>query len=181
MTFASLLQLCYSSFHENQASQMNIPAQDTTMIHTLQKEVVLGTTIGECWKFLQNPHNLNDITPPDLDFQIVSPTPEKMYNGLMIEYRIRIPLLGGQTWLTEIRHIRESESFVDEQRYGPFRFWHHFHGIEEVEAGVLSRDRVTYIMPFGAVGEFLHWFYVRTTLERIFSYRQTRLLQLFPG
>lgn len=150
------------------------------MIHTLQKEVVLGITVDECWEFLRNPHNLNDITPPDLHFRIVSPVPQRMYNGLLIEYQIRIPLLGRQTWLTEIRHVREKESFVDEQRHGPFRFWHHHHWIEERGSGVLSHDRVTYIMPFGVAGEILHRLSIRATLERIFSYRQTRLKQLFP-
>lgn len=151
------------------------------MIHTLNKEVYLGTTINECWKFLRNPYNLNDITPPDLDFRIISSVPERMYNGLVIEYRIRIPLLGHQTWLTEIRHVREEESFVDEQRYGPFRFWHHAHWLRESGSGVVSYDKVTYVMPFGVAGEIVHRLAVRATLERIFSYRQTRLQQLFPG
>lgn len=151
------------------------------MIHTLYREVALATTMEACWDFLKNPQNLNDITPTDLDFRIVSPVPERMYNGLLVEYRIRIPLFGEQTWLTEICHVCDCKSFVDEQRYGPFRFWHHFHEIEARKDGVLSRDRVHYIMPFGMVGELLHRFYVRATLERIFSYRQTRLQQLFPG
>ena len=172
------LQLCYSSAET--PSSCHPLASRSQMIHTLYTEVVLATTIERCWEFLQNPHNLNDITPPDLDFRIVSTTPETMYNGLLVEYRIRIPLLGKQTWLTEIRHVREGISFVDEQRYGPFRFWHHFHEIKATKDGVLSCDRVNYIMPLGVIGEVLHRFYFRATLERIFSYRRTRLQQLFP-
>ena len=150
------------------------------MIHTLQKEVVLGATIDTLWDFLKNPENLNDITPPDLHFRIVSPIPSVMFNGLLIQYRIRIPLLGEQRWLTEIRHIREQQSFVDEQRQGPFRFWHHYHGIEQCDEGVRSRDLVTYVMPFGWVGEIVHLVMVQKTLERIFNYREERLRQLFP-
>ncbi len=150
------------------------------MLYTLEKEVLLNTSISECWEFLRNPDNLNEITPPDLHFKIVSRVPEQMYNGLLIEYSIRIPGIGTQHWVTEIRHILEQRSFVDEQRCGPFRFWHHYHEIEQVENGVISRDRVNYVMPFGIIGRTLHTLTIRKTLQRIFKYREEQLHRLFP-
>lgn len=151
------------------------------MIKYLEKIVVLPTSIEKCWSFLQNPANLNAITPPDLQFRIISPIPEEMHEGLLIEYLIRIPMLGRQRWLTEIRHVREKCSFVDEQRYGPFRFWYHLHELRPGEGGVISRDLVTYVMPLGLLGECIHLLYVRRTLERIFSYRKQRLLDIFSA
>lgn len=150
------------------------------MIYTLQKEVLLNTSIPECWDFLSHPANLNDITPPYLNFKIISRVPDRMHNGLLIEYSIRIPILGQQSWLTEIRHVREHQSFVDEQRSGPFRFWHHYHEIEQKENGLVSRDRVTYIMPFSYAGRILHYVSIGKTLERIFSYREAQLIGRFP-
>ena len=151
------------------------------MIKYLEQVVVLPTTVEECWSFLQNPANLNAITPADLHFQIISPIPQEMHEGLLIEYLIRIPMLGNQRWLTEIRPIRAPRRFVDDQRYGPFRFWYHLHELRPGEGGVISRDLVTYVMPFVIVGEFLHRLYVRRTLERIFSYRRQQLLAIFPA
>ncbi len=150
------------------------------MIYTLQKETLLGCSLEKSWEFLRNPANLNRITPPDLDFQIISEVPGEMFNGLLIEYAIRIPGLGRQRWLTEIKHIQPYHSFVDEQRYGPFALWYHFHEITETDEGVQSRDKVTYIMPLGQLGRILHYLSIHRTLKRIFTYREEQLKKLFP-
>ena len=107
------------------------------------------------------PENLNRITPPELDFEIITDLPDEMLNGLIIEYRIGIPLLGKQGWLTEIKHIRPQHSFVDEQRVGPYQLWYHYHEITEVEDGVRFIDRVHYALPFGPLGALAHILYVR--------------------
>jgi ligand-binding SRPBCC domain-containing protein len=150
------------------------------MIYTLQKETVLGCSLETSWEFLRNPKNLNLITPPDLHFQIVTEVPEEMFNGLLIEYSIRIPGIGRQRWLTEIKHLQPYRSFVDEQLYGPFTLWYHFHEITEADKGVRSRDKVTYILPLGQLGRLLHYISIRKTLERIFNYREKQLTKLFP-
>lgn len=126
------------------------------------------------WQFISTPSNLNRITPEWLSFQVVSPVPELMYDGLLIEYRIRIPGLGRRHWLTEIKHIRPGRSFVDEQRLGPYRFWYHYHEIIPVDTGVEMLDRVTYVPPMGFIGSLVHPLYIRPMLRRIFDYRQCR-------
>jgi ligand-binding SRPBCC domain-containing protein len=92
---------------------------DLSLMYTLAKEQLVTASLKECWNFLKNPANLNVITPDDLDFLIISPVPEDMFDGLIIDYRISIPLFGAQRWLAEIKHIRHQKSFVDEQRIGP--------------------------------------------------------------
>ena len=90
-------------------------------IHTLYREQTVATDLDTAWDFISRPENLNEITPDDMHFQIVSDVPERMRDGLIIEYRIGIPLLGKQVWLSELKHIRERHSFVDEQRVARVR------------------------------------------------------------
>lgn len=147
-------------------------------MYILERQQLVTSPLEEAWRFLQHPQNLNRITPPDLRFRIVSPVPEIMYNGLIIEYRVTIPMMGTHGWVTEIKHIRERHSFVDEQRLGPYRFWYHYHEIEQQGDQVLLLDRVYYQPPFGPLGTLLHWLHIGKTLNRIFDYRGQALKQL---
>lgn len=147
-------------------------------MYILERQQLVCATLDKVWHFLKNPANLNTITPEDLHFQIISDIPEEMFNGLVIEYRIQIPLFGTRKWLAEIKHIRQCRSFVDEQRIGPYSFWYHYHELEEVENGVLIKDRVFYKVPFGLLGRTLHFFFIRKTLKRIFEYRGLRLAEI---
>jgi ligand-binding SRPBCC domain-containing protein len=150
-------------------------------MYTLEREQIVHTSLDEAWIFLRDPGNLNKITPDDLDFQIVSPVPEVMFNGLLIEYKITIPFFGGQQWIAEIKHIREFHSFVDEQRIGPYTFWYHYHELNEVENGVRLIDRVYYDVPWSFAGRQLHRMIIRKTLGRIFDYRSEKLSNIFNG
>nr|WP_321465657.1 SRPBCC family protein [uncultured Desulfobulbus sp.] len=150
-------------------------------MYILERQQKVSGSLEQAWNFLQNPANLDRITPPDLKFRIVTDVPEIMYNGLIIEYRITIPLIGTHSWITEIKHIREGLSFVDEQRLGPYRFWFHYHEIRQEEDGVLLIDRVHYQPPMGLVGRILHRLYIRRTLEGIFEYRRERLEAFLGG
>ena len=141
-------------------------------IHKLYREQIISTEIDKAWEFIRTPRNLNRITPDDMSFEIVSDLPEEMYNGLLIEYKIGIPIIGKQTWLSELKHIRDRHSFVDEQRFGPYRFWYHYHEIKEVDGGVCFIDRVNYIMPFGPFGAIARELYVKKQLNKIFDYRR---------
>lgn len=144
-------------------------------IHRIQKEQVIATDIETAWNFIRKPSNLNEITPDSLDFTIISDVPDIMYDGLLIEYRIGMPLIGRQPWLTEIKHVRDHHSFVDEQRIGPYKMWLHYHEITEVEGGVRFCDEVHYTMHAGPIGELVHALYVRKQVEQIFNYRETAL------
>jgi ligand-binding SRPBCC domain-containing protein len=147
-------------------------------IYTLAREQTIPTTLVKAWAFISSPANLDAITPPEMSFEIVSKVPEVMYNGLLIEYRVGIPFLGQQTWLTELKHIRENRSFVDEQRIGPYKIWYHYHEIREVEDGVRFTDQVTYVMPFGPLGDIVRRFYVKKQLEHIFNFRKQAMVEL---
>ena len=144
-------------------------------MYILERQQRVGATMEQAWDFLQNPANLDRITPSDLRFRIVTEVPAIMHEGLIVEYRITIPLFGAHTWVTEIKHIHPGHSFVDEQRLGPYRFWYHYHEIRQEGDAVLLVDRVCYQPPMGPLGQILHRLYIRRTLERIFDYRRKRL------
>jgi ligand-binding SRPBCC domain-containing protein len=149
-------------------------------MHFLEREIILNAEVERVWEFMATPANLNELTPPELHFQIVSVLPEKMYDGLTILYAIQIPLFGKRRWLTEIKHIDQGKYFVDEQRIGPYRLWYHEHSIEKAgENQTRMIDRVSYKLPFGVLGSLVHQFWVENMLESIFDYRAKRLSELF--
>lgn len=147
-------------------------------MYTLKRSIVVPTTLEEAWDFIRRPQNLNLITPDDMEFQIVSEVPEEMYNGLIVKYIVNIPVMGSQEWVSEIKHVREMRSFVDEQRIGPYKLWYHYHEIEEVEGGILFTDEVTYEVPYGIFGKIAHGVFIGKTLDRIFNYRNERFKEL---
>ena len=147
-------------------------------MYTLYKETQVATTKQNAWAFISNPANLNLITPEDMAFEIRSELPDKMFEGMLVEYRVKIPLIGTQLWLSELKHIVPGESFVDEQKIGPYKLWYHYHGLEAVSGGIKVIDRVTYAVPFGLMGKTVHALFIRRTLDRIFEYRTDRLTDL---
>ena len=148
-------------------------------IHQLHNELTIQTDLDTAWDFISSPKNLDLITPDDMVFEIVSDLPEKMQEGLLVEYRVGIPFLGKQTWLSELKHIRKRHSFVDEQLVGPYKLWLHYHEISKVEDGVRFVDHVNYIMPFGPLGAIARAIYVKGQLKRIFDYRTEAMIQHF--
>jgi len=148
-------------------------------MHILEREVILNTDPNTLWDFLSTPLNLNDLTPPELHFKILSDVPDKMYNGLTILYEIQIPIFGKRRWLTEIKHIETGNFFVDEQRVGPYKHWYHQHRVEAFENKAKMIDRVYYQLPFGVLGLLVHKLWVKNMLETIFNYRASRLEERF--
>lgn len=151
------------------------------MLQRLITEQPVSGDPAAIWDFFSRPQNLNELTPPQLRFRIVGEPPRRMYAGLLIEYRVRV-LPGVWTrWVTEIPHVREGEYFVDEQRIGPYRLWHHEHHFTPTPGGVLMTDRVTYDIGWGMLGRIAGWLWVDAQVARIFDYRATRIQTLFPG
>ncbi len=149
-------------------------------IHVFRCTQLVPVPRDRCWSFFSDPRNLEKITPRALDFRVLSELPAAIRPGLMIEYRVR-PLLGiPMTWLTEITHVRESESFVDEQRVGPYAVWHHEHFFRDARAGCTEiEDLVHYVPPFGPLGEIVHPFLIAPELRKIFAFREQAVRQLF--
>jgi len=139
----------------------------------------LPIDLSVAWDFFSDPRNLVRLTPPFLGIEITSEPSPRMVPGMIITYKVR-PLLGIPIrWVTEITHVREPHLFVDEQRFGPYRFWHHQHQFREVDGGIEMEDLVHYGLPFGDIGRFLGGSHVRRQLARVFSFRKTFLEETF--
>ena len=150
------------------------------MTHHLAATQIIGISVERAWDFFSDPRNLPKITPPEMDFAILTDLPARIYPGMMIEYRVR-PLLGIPVrWLTEITHVDPKKSFVDEQRIGPYRIWHHEHRFEKLdEERTEVIDAVTYVLPFGRLGDLVHPFLVKPRLEKIFTFREKAVKDFF--
>lgn len=145
-------------------------------IHTTQK---LPISLQEAWDFIANPKNLAVITPDTMGFKTLSGDDGKMFAGQIIEYTIT-PLFGlKMSWVTEITHVQDNAFFVDEQRYGPYAFWHHKHFLKEIPGGVEMEDIVHYKLPMGFLGRLVHPFLVKPKLKEIFDFRHKKLVELF--
>jgi ligand-binding SRPBCC domain-containing protein len=152
-------------------------------IYLLEREQLVGKPPERVFPFFARPENLALITPPSLDFRLLTPSPVGMERGRTVDYTIRI--LGMPVrWRTLISEYDPPRQFVDEQLSGPYCFWHHTHSFEAQGDGTLIRDRVRYALPLFLIGlgrDLVHRLYVRRELEAIFDYRRDVFASLFGG
>lgn len=156
-------------------------------VYRFEKRQKLNANIKEVWEFFSNPQNLPKITPPEMQFEITSPFIDKTYPGQIITYFVR-PLMGIKVaWTTEITQLEEGKMFIDEQRFGPYKFWHHQHFFEQTEEGILMTDIIHYALPFNFLSDFLRFFIrinlanfiVEKKLKHIFEFRKNQISKLF--
>lgn len=148
-------------------------------IYTLTVSQRLPISLEVAWEFFSSPENLKRITPDHMGFQITSGKTDKMYPGQIISYKVA-PLPGVKTnWVTEITHVQKGEFFVDEQRFGPYRMWHHEHHFQQEGGEILMTDKVSYKIPFGIFGHLAQMLFVKRQLKGIFNYRVRALEEIF--
>jgi len=148
-------------------------------VYRIHRRQVLPIDLERAWTFFWTPHNLEAMTPSFLNFRITSDLSDGAYSGLIITYRIAAVAGIPMTWVTEIKHVNEPFMFVDEQRLGPFRFWHHQHRFREVPGGIEMEDIVHYVMRLGWLGQLVHRIFIRRRLEHIFDFRCAYLNERF--
>lgn len=150
-------------------------------MYQLKSTQFIPASLETCWDYFSSPKNLKEITPKNMGFIIKTDLPSKMYEGMMIEY-IVTPLLGiPMNWITEIKTVKEGVFFIDEQRKGPYKIWHHEHHFKVVDGGIEMTDIVSYEVPFGILGKLVHPIIVRPKLEQIFQYRTKKINEIFPA
>ena len=137
--------------------------------------------LEDAWDFFSSPLNLARITPKEMGFNITSPftADTKMYEGMIITYKIT-PLFGVKmNWMTEITHVKDGEYFVDEQRFGPYALWHHEHHFKKIKGGVHMTDILNYAIPYGPFGSIANKIIVERQIKKIFAYREKASVDLF--
>jgi ligand-binding SRPBCC domain-containing protein len=141
-------------------------------MYTLKAEQVIPISLDVAWDFFSNPNNLPKITPSWLNLKVTSDLPDKMYQGMIITYKV-YPVFGiPQNWVTEITTVKEKNFFIDEQRFGPYKFWHHQHHFKEINDGVEMRDIVSYALPFDPLSRSLNKLLVDKKVKGIFKFRK---------
>jgi ligand-binding SRPBCC domain-containing protein len=149
-------------------------------IYTLDQVQLVRKPLSEVFAFFADPSNLQLLTPPLLNFRILTPVPIEMREGALIDYRISVrgfPL----RWRTRIEAYDPMRSFVDVQLLGPYRSWRHTHAFEGRREGTEMRDLVEYSLPLGPLGDLAHSLFVRRDLQTIFDYRRGAIERLLES
>lgn len=149
-------------------------------VYQLKRIQKIPVAMETAWKFFSDPNNLLTITPPFLNLKMTNELyGDEAYPGQIITYRVK-PLLGIPLfWMTEITHVERLKFFVDEQRKGPYKLWHHQHHFKPIEGGVEMTDLVHYRLPFGFLGSIANSLIVHSKLEEIFRFRFEKVEELF--
>jgi len=150
------------------------------MIHTIYKKQQLNCDIEEAWRFFSSANNLATITPPEMNFTVLTKMEDdEIFEGMIIDYYVS-PIMGIEMkWKTEITHVDFQKSFTDFQKKGPYKLWNHRHDFIVNDHGVFMKDLVKYELPFGFLGEIVHKLFVRKKIEHIFNYRYKVLEEIF--
>jgi ligand-binding SRPBCC domain-containing protein len=146
--------------------------------HILERKQLIQRPREEVFEFFADAGNLERITPPELNFQIITPQPIDIKKGALIDYQLKlrgIPI----TWKTEITQWNPPFDFVDSALKSPYKQWIHLHTFEEGKQGeTIMKDIVRYRLPFEPLGDVAH-FYVKKELAYIFDYRYKVIEEIF--
>jgi len=150
-------------------------------VYQFKHSQFIPADLNTVWDFFSSPKNLNAITPPNMNFEIIEITNgEKMYDGQMISYKVTPLPFMRVTWVTEIMNVEPKKHFTDDQKKGPFAIWRHKHFFSEAGNGVVMTDEISYAVPFGVLGRIANWMVVAKQVDNIFNYRTERIKYLFP-
>lgn len=137
-------------------------------------------TIEKLFPFYENEQNLEQITPPWLNFKVLGKSTPQLQAGTLIEYKLSfrgIPM----HWQTLIESFEKNKSFVDTQKKGPYQKWHHTHEFEALANGTIVRDIVRYKVPLSGIGYAASSWLVHKDVKNIFDYRAHKIAELFCG
>jgi ligand-binding SRPBCC domain-containing protein len=148
------------------------------MAHYFHCEQFVPRPVDEVFEFFSRAENLQELTPPWLNFRILSVDPSPVRRGTTIKYSLRWRMVAIR-WTSEIVEWQPPFRFVDEQRKGPYQRWHHEHRFISQGKGTVIEDEVQYELPFGALGRLAHRLRVEKDVKAIFAYRQKAIRKRF--
>ncbi|MDB5205954.1 MAG: hypothetical protein JWR72_1029, partial [Flavisolibacter sp.] len=149
-------------------------------VYSLVSKQTVPVSLEEVWAFFSDAKNLTAVTPPHLNLKVTNEVyGGALYPGQVMTYKVK-PLLGIPiSWMTEITHVEHMKYFVDEQRKGPYKLWHHQHHFKSINGGVEMTDLVHYRLPLGILGSLANSLLVKNELNKIFAYRYQKVIELF--
>jgi len=148
---------------------------DASILHSTQW---VPKPVEEVSPFFADPYNLERITPPFLEFKVLSMTTPTIESGTLLRYRLKLHGLPIH-WTTRIEDWNPPHSFRDIQLTGPYRLWDHTHRFEAQNGGTLMTDIVRFRTPLDFLRRtpLLSW--INRDVESIFRHRQTVIGELF--
>jgi len=147
--------------------------------HIIEKVTIIPKPLDEVFAFFSKAENLNAITPPELQFKILTPLPIDMKPGTLIDYKIKLEGIPFK-WKTVISEWQPPFKFVDEQLKGPYVKWHHTHLFKDLGNDTTEMvDRVEYLSPGWFLEPIINKLFVQKRVEAIFEYREKTLMKLF--
>ena len=138
----------------------------------------LPAPLTEVAKFFGDANNLEELTPPWLNFTVLNKSTPEIQNKTLINYKLRLHGIPFR-WTTEIIDWQPPYGFGDQQIKGPFAVWHHTHRFSELGGGTLMVDLVRYKSPVGKLGALTGGWMVDHDVKRIFDYRRQTIAGRF--
>jgi uncharacterized protein len=145
---------------------------------TFRADQFVPRPLPEVFEFFSQAENLGQLTPPWLNFHILSVDPTPVRKGTLIKYSLRWRIFPIR-WTTEIVEWDPPHRFVDVQLKGPYKLWHHEHRFVAEGNGTRILDEVQYLLPFGFLGSIAHALKVKKDVSAIFDYRTQAVRRLF--
>lgn len=146
--------------------------------HELVAEQWVPRSCEEVFPFFCEAKNLENITPPFLNFKVLGQSTAEIGDGTLIDYRLSLHGIPVR-WQSRIESWEPNRQFVDRQLRGPYQLWHHTHEFIPLAGGTLLRDRVLYRLPMGLLGEIVAGWKVKGDVTSIFSFRRKIIDELF--
>lgn len=140
----------------------------------------LPYSLDEIFSFFSDAKNLERITPPHLNFNILSQSTKNIAKGTLFTYKLKlrkIPL----RWKTNILEWNPKTSFIDTQIKGPYRVWRHHHLFIPTKKGVWMQDTVHFALPKIPLISFFLMPFVKKEVREIFEYRKKHILGIFKS
>ena len=147
-------------------------------MYTLRRSITVPGTVDTVFEFFNRPENLEKLTPPNLKFHILTPSPVTMHNGAVFDYTVG--LMGfPMRWTSVITNYDPPHHFVDIQLKGPYAYWHHKHSFQARPDGVEVTDEIHYEIGFSLFGKVLLRPLIQRQLNAIFAFRVRAIERLF--
>ena len=74
-------------------------------IYALKVKQNINRPIEDIWSFFATPKNLNELTPKEMKFEILSGKSDRFFEGKIISYTVNPFRFFNIKWVTEITHI----------------------------------------------------------------------------
>jgi ligand-binding SRPBCC domain-containing protein len=148
-------------------------------MHQLVRETIINQPLHIVFDFFSKAENLNLLTPPDMNFKIITPLPIQIHQGKLIDYRIKVNGIPFK-WQTEITVWQPPHKFVDTQKRGPYHTWIHQHYFEaRGDNATFMRDTVDFQSPGWFLEPLIHHLFIEKKVKVIFDYREIKWKELF--